>query len=311
MDANRQMPFETFVELALYHPEVGYYRRSQQRVGTTTGTDFFTSNSAGSLFGELVVAACISLLRGNDPGRFTFVEIGSEPHQSVLQNVRHPFAARREIQLGDPLVLEDRCIVFSNELFDAQPFKRLVKRNSRWHERGVQLEGEKLVEVNLRETTPPLPFPDSAPDGYSLDLSFAAETLAEKISAKGWSGLFLAFDYGRTWRELMEEVPGGTARAYYRHRQHNDLLARPGEQDLTAHVCWDWIERALKRNGFSFLALESQESFFVHHAGQYIAESVTGEGGTGTSARKRNLLQLLHPANMGQKFQALHAWRDA
>jgi ATP-dependent helicase HepA len=30
----------------------------------------------------------------------------------------------------------------------------------------------------------------------------------------------------------------------------------------------------------------------------------------GFSARKQALMQLLHPGNMGQKFQALHALRD-
>ena len=37
------MPFARFMELALYHPTVGYYRRDQPRVGYDRGTDFFTA----------------------------------------------------------------------------------------------------------------------------------------------------------------------------------------------------------------------------------------------------------------------------
>ena len=40
------------------------------------------------------------------------------------------------------------------------------------------------------------------------------------------------------WADLIGDRPAGTARAYYRHEATRDLLARPGEQDLTCHVCW-------------------------------------------------------------------------
>jgi hypothetical protein len=67
----------------------------------------------------------------------------------------------------------------------------------------------------------------------TLIVPLAAAALAEQLSAPGWSGLFVACDYGKSWRELIEAAPNGTARAYYRHAQSNELLARPGEQDLT------------------------------------------------------------------------------
>ncbi|MYH67415.1 MAG: SAM-dependent methyltransferase, partial [Dehalococcoidia bacterium] len=42
------MPFERFMELALYHPEHGYYRKAG-RIGT--GGDFLTSPSIHPMFG--------------------------------------------------------------------------------------------------------------------------------------------------------------------------------------------------------------------------------------------------------------------
>jgi SAM-dependent MidA family methyltransferase len=44
--------FARFMELALYHPVHGYYRRSVQQIGCQG--DFYTSVSVGSLFGELL-----------------------------------------------------------------------------------------------------------------------------------------------------------------------------------------------------------------------------------------------------------------
>src|SRR5688572_17507339 len=81
-NANGEMTFARFMEFALYHPEVGYYRANRERVGYRPGTDFFTAASSGPVFGELVAAACAKLLResGRDPARHAFVEIGAEPN---------------------------------------------------------------------------------------------------------------------------------------------------------------------------------------------------------------------------------------
>jgi SAM-dependent MidA family methyltransferase len=155
----------------------------------------------------------------------------------------------------------------------------------------------------------PAELPAAAPEGYQLDAPLAAQTLAAALAAQKWRGLFLACDYGKSWRELCEATPQGTARAYFRHTQSNNLLARPGEQDLTCHVCWDWLAGALAQHGFQAPAVESQEAFFVRHAGEFIAQALAAEAAR-LSPRKRALMQLLHPANMGQKFQALHAWRE-
>ncbi|MDD2762608.1 MAG: SAM-dependent methyltransferase, partial [Opitutaceae bacterium] len=189
----------------------------------------------------------------------------------VLAGVAHPFAAVASIALGQPLTLPPRAVVFSNELFDAQPCHRLVRQGGRWHEIGVALRGHTLEEIFLPDPSPEVRavqdrLPAAAPEGYRIDLPLAAARLAAQIAAQPWTGLFVAFDYGKTWRELTEDTPAGTARAYVRHRQSSDLLAQPGEQDLTCHVCWDWLVEALLAHGFAAPVLESQEAFFVHHA---------------------------------------------
>ncbi len=50
-DASGVMSFARFMELALYHPEVGYYRQDRARIGFGGETDFFTASTSGPLFG--------------------------------------------------------------------------------------------------------------------------------------------------------------------------------------------------------------------------------------------------------------------
>ena len=148
-DASGAMPFARFMALALYHPEVGYYRKDRSRVGYGPGTDFYTATTSGPLFGELVAAACVKLLGGRDPREHTFVEIGAEPGGGALTGVSHPFGGTRIIRVGEPLDLAGQCVVFSNELFDAQPCRRTVFRNGRWRELGVRLAGGRLEETEV------------------------------------------------------------------------------------------------------------------------------------------------------------------
>ena len=307
-DRDGTMTFADFMALALYHPEVGYYRRARQRVGYAPDTDFFTASTSGAIFGELITAASCALLGDDDPRDFTFVEIGAEPGAGVLAAVSHPFLSSRVVQVGEPLELCGRCVVFSNELFDAQPFHRFVFRRQAWHEIAVVLRADELAEIEIPLGKAVSLLPAAAPEGYVIDAPLAATALMATIAAEPWTGVLIAADYGKGWRELIEATPAGTARAYFRHTQSNDLLARPGEQDLTCHICWDWLVDVVERSGFGSPKVESQEAFFVRHAASFIARTIAAEAAQ-FSQRKLALLQLLHPSHLGQKFQLLHAVR--
>ncbi|HYC72539.1 MAG TPA: SAM-dependent methyltransferase [Opitutaceae bacterium] len=311
--AQSGVPFADFMELALYHPTVGYYTGPRRRVGRDRGADFYTATSFNPVFGELVVAAAAELLGPGRAAAHRFVEIGAEPGGGVLRGIAHPFAGERTVSLGQPIEIAGPCVVFSNELFDAQPFHSVVFRDGRWRELGVA-----LADGQLRETELPAPCPEvaafadrlprAAPEGYRLDLPLRTVPLLDRIAGQPWTGLFLAFDYGRSWTQLVEDFPIGTGRTYSKQRMGGDLLARPGEVDITCHICWDWLADALQRQGFGEAVVESQEAFFARHAAAALAPMMAAEAAR-FSPRKQAILQLLHPGNMGQKFQALHALR--
>jgi SAM-dependent MidA family methyltransferase len=199
-------------------------------------------------------------------------------------------------------------VVFSNELFDAQPFHRFVFHLNAWREFGVELRDDRLTEIELSTTTT-ASLPQNVPEGYIIDAPIAASTLLDEIAAYPWTGLFVACDYGKSWAELTTATPAGTARAYFRHTQSNDLLAQPGDQDLTCHICWDWLVERLTAHRFERPIVESQETFLIRHAGDLIAATSLAEA-TRLSPKKLALMQLLHPAHLGQKFQVLHAFRQ-
>lgn len=303
--------FADFMEVALYEPGLGYYRKGKPRIGYAPEADFLTATTSGPVFGKLVVAACTGILGDDDPSAYEFVELGAENGAGILDGVSHPFRSTRLLGFGETLAIDGLAVVFSNELFDAQPCRRFRSRSGEWRELGVAVQGDVLKEVEL-EAASRLPdfLPAGAPEGYVIDAPLAAASLARAIAAQPWSGLFLALDYGKSWEAIAHDAPAGTARAYRRHSQVSDLLAHPGDQDLTCHVCWDWLKDALSHSGFADPCVESQESFFARRAGAFIEGFAAAEAGR-VSRDKLSLMQLLHPAHMGQKFQALWALRPS
>ncbi|NDV62517.1 hypothetical protein G0Q06_08650 [Puniceicoccales bacterium CK1056] len=302
------IPLESFIECALYLPHEGYYTSDRKRVGMSGETDFYTSTSMGPLFAKLIIAAIKDLV-DMELSNLQFIEIGPESKGGLLGSIENPpFKQCMQIRKEDPLEFESPCVVYSNELFDAQPFRRFVRKGKSWKEAGVKIQ-EGQFELILSEPfhTPP-DLPTKAPDGYTIDWPSAAHALMEKICQSPWKGLFLALDYGLDRSTILAERPDGTARSYSRHRMGNDLLCDPGRQDITCHLVWDEMTDILRHWEFEEIQLQKQEAFFMHHSERLITQIVAASP-PGFSREKQTLMQLLHPDNMGHKFQALHARR--
>lgn len=153
------MTFATFMELALYHPEGGYYTRPEMKVGK--GGDFHTSPTIQPAFGTCLarqLSQCWELL--GRPAEFQLLEIGAgsgQLAQQVLSELaqhrgrwktlryhileRSPSLRERQAEtcktfasvlrwVDDLSALSPdglwQGIVFSNELFDALPTHRVI-----------------------------------------------------------------------------------------------------------------------------------------------------------------------------------------
>lgn len=314
--AESPISFRDYIEMALYTKCLGYYTQPADRVGRSTRNDFYTAESLGRVFAQLVATAAGDLLQGK-AGAHHFVEIAAEPDTSLLSHLEaHPFGGEQVIRQGQPIRIEGPAIVFANEWLDALPFHRLIFHDGAWRERGVGLDkAGQLTEVLLDELTPEVAavadrLPALIEDGYELDLPLEAERALEDVLSQDWTGLILLFDYGRTWTSLLQDHPSGTARTYHSHKQGNDLLESPGACDITCDVCWTPLKAQMETAGLRSVTLESQESFLVQRA-QRAAEAIVSGSAGNFSPDRQTLMELIHPANMGQRFQVLWARREA
>lgn len=306
-DATGWLDYGRFIHTALYAPGAGYYTRERLRVGRAADRDFYTAASLGQLFGELIAEAA-ARLSPFPPGECSFVEIGAEPGQATLEGIPHPFREHRVLRVGEPLALPSPCVVFANEVLDAQPFRRFRFRAGAWRELGVNLATEPWEETEGCAEEPLPALPATAAEGYVLDYPTGSLEWLKSLVAPAWEGTLILIDYGLPWEVLAQERPAGTGRTYWRHTMGDLLHEQPGERDITCHVCWDLLEPILVSAGFRQPRLERQESFLVSAAPQTLAR-VIGQRAGQFSRERQTLKELLHPQHLGQKFQVLTAQR--
>ncbi|CAA6677279.1 MULTISPECIES: SAM-dependent methyltransferase [unclassified Lentimonas] len=308
--ANGAISYRDYIDLVLYADDCGYYTRDRGRVGRSPDRDFYTAESLGKIFARLVTTAAHDLLGAETAARSTFIEIAAEPGTELLSHVpAHPFADSRVIRQGDPIYADGPVVIFANEWLDALPFHRLIFSEGQWRERGVRLNGGHLEEVFLDVLTPEVAairerLPEQALEGYEIDLPLAAEAAVADLLAQDWTGMLLFFDYGKTWQALSTDCPMGTARTFQQHTQANDLLDQPGKKDITCDVCWDPLADLLTEKGLNSVTLETQESFLVQRA-QRAAEAIISDTAGAFSPDRQTLMELIHPAHMGRRFQVL------
>jgi SAM-dependent MidA family methyltransferase len=204
-------------------------------------------------------------------------------------------------------------IIFSNELLDAMPVHRLGwdAKEKKWFEWGVSLNGGNFAWSRLptgsdhvsRFTFHEQLF-DLLPDTYTLEISPAAENWWRVAAGMLAHGKLMAIDYGFTADEQFSPSRlNGTLRAYCRHQVTDDLLANPGEQDLTAHVNFSVIQAAGEAAGLQTETFCTQPQFLTR-----IVEKILKHPGSFAKwgpKQSRQFQTLAHPEHLGRAFRVL------
>lgn len=325
--ATGPMRLDRFMGLCLGHPEHGYY---MAREAFGRGGDFTTAPEISQMFGELlgIWAAQVWLDMGQPaplrlvelgPGRGTlmadalragrvvpgFVEVAepwlveTSPRLAALQRRAVP-RARHAARLDE--VPPGPAIVLANEFFDALPVRQFHRRDGRWHERVVALDGDALAFA-LGPAAGALPEP--APEGAVLERCPAAEATAQALGARlaADGGAALIVDYGA---EPPVAGGGDTLQALAAHG-FADPLAAPGEADLTAHVDFAALASALRAGGAAVCPLVPQGALLRALGIEARAARLTRARPDRAEAIAGQLARLTDAAAMGTLFKALAA----
>ncbi len=302
--------WENFITHALYDDKFGYYKRDKKRVGGNE-SDFYTASSLKrKVFSELITESAKTILSNANVDFFNyqFLEIGAEPERQIIDN-------SMVIRLGEEIKIPQQAIVISNELLDARPFARFKFDCGKWKKRILKISktttdyefSEELSDATEEEIEHLYRyFPYAKVEGFSIDVSFDVLKMFDTICAQDWQGILIFADYFRTAREL-SELPRGTARSYFKHKDSSNLTQNIGLSDITFSPCSDTLLDIAKEHAFTEVRVDSQLNFFMNFATKKIQEII--EAREKYNFKKRELAELINPVNMGEAFRVLSAHR--
>lgn len=297
--------FPRFMELALYHPEYGYYMRERERFGRAG--DFFTAEQLQPVFGILIAAIIRSLCEEmGSPEDFTIVELGAG-----REEMRDAFSAFSYVPVDIARgALPERFTgaVFMNEFFDALPVEVAVCREGGFRQLRVGWNGSRFEWVEAGAATPEVQeyirrYIGTREEGEIAEANLAALEWLDRIAGALERGYVLTIDYGYTRRESVR-FPRGTLMSYRRHAALEDVLAEPGGRDITAHVCFTALEEHGRALGLETVRLETMARALLRigEADQFAA-ALAGADERETARRTLQLKTLLF--GMGETFRVL------
>jgi SAM-dependent MidA family methyltransferase len=272
------MPVAEYMALCLFDPAHGYYT-THDPFGARG--DFITAPEVSQMFGELIglwVAAVWKQIGAPEnvrlielgPGRGTMIKDALRAVKVVpefraaavahLVEVSPLLRAQQEKTLEDagvPIfwhatlsdVPKGPAIILANEFFDALPVNQAIKTERGWHERRIQIDSN--GELAFTVAPEPMPFFQTllppalrAPRAgaiFEWRADTAAIDLGRCIADNRGAGLVI--DYGHTETGLGETLQAVGQHAYA------DPLTFPGSLDLTAHVDFQSLARAVEAMG--------------------------------------------------------------
>jgi SAM-dependent MidA family methyltransferase len=229
-------------------------------------------------FGAGSGALALEVLRtleelGAPPAEYRIMEVSADLRERQQRLLREelPGLANR-INWLDRMPDTHRGIVLANELLDALPVERFMRRSDGVYQLRVVDEGGEFVFVD--EPAPDVlatavdsierDIGERLPDNYVSEVSLAAPAWLRDVAQMLEHGMILLFDYGVSRREYYApERNEGWLRCHFRHRVHSDPLILPGIQDLTAWVDFSAIAGAAAGGGLDILGYVSQSQFLL------------------------------------------------
>ncbi|EXJ14416.1 class I SAM-dependent methyltransferase [Imhoffiella purpurea] len=335
--AGGSLPFDRFMDLALYAPGLGYYVAGSEKFGP--GGDFVTAPEISSLFGRCIANQCAEVLEripradilefGAGSGALAvqilgrLEEIDALPDRYLILEPSPELRERQRDRIRQQLPrLIDRCtwldglperiqgVVVANEVLDAMPVHRF-----RLDDSGEPLEicvGES--DGLLTESAAPIRSPGLADrvwalqaeglartPGYASEINLRLGPWLSALSERLERGLALLIDYGYDRSAYYQpDRSMGTLMCHYRHQAHDDPYRHIGLQDITAHVDFTAVVESGLEAGFELAGFTTQAHFLIG-CGIDRLLSESPDALEQTLAAK----QLLLPTEMGERFKVM------
>jgi SAM-dependent MidA family methyltransferase len=339
------LPFDRYMQLALYTPGLGYYAGG---VPMGAQADFVTAPELTPLFGQTIarqiaqifdagvaqqilefgagtgklardVLAALAML-GHRQARYQILDV-SGSLRATQQAALAAFGDR--VQWLDAMPASFEGVMLGNEVLDAMPVTVFALNDGALQERGVSMQDSKRVWASRAMpenmlTALSMRFSghfwlekrmDSAV--FVSEIGLQAEAFVRTACASLRKGALLLIDYGFPRAEFYHpQRSGGTLMCFARHRTHSDPLHAPGREDITAHIDFSATRDAAIDAGAQLAGYTSQARFLMNCGLLDIAAQLPQDDRLAYARAIAPVHKLLSEAEMGELFKAIAFTKD-
>ncbi|KVM74348.1 hypothetical protein WJ60_05735 [Burkholderia ubonensis] len=339
------LPFDRFMERALYAPGLGYYSGGARKFGRRAddGSDFVTAPELSPLFAQTLARPVAQALAASGTRRvmefgagtgklaagllaaldalaaeldeYLIVDLSGE----LRERQRDTIAAAApglasKVRWLDALPERFEGVVVGNEVLDAMPVRLFAKADGAWRERGVALDARQAFVFEDRPLAPAdvppalaaLDADTDAGDGYVTETHEAALAFTRTVCTMLARGAVLLIDYGFPAHEYYHpQRDRGTLMCHYRHRAHDDPFLYPGLQDITAHVEFSGIYAAGVATGADLLGYTSQARFLLNAGITDVLAAIDPSDVHAFLPAANAVQKLISEAEMGELFKVI------
>ena len=338
------IPFERFMDLALYAPGLGYYSAGSVKLGPDG--DFVTAPEISDLFSRCVARQCAQVLAGGGEilelgagtGRMAAVileslaALGKLPAQYAILEVSADLAERQRARLGKlPRAIRERVVwlerlpgppingvILANEVLDALPCRRFTLRGGAVRELGVSVAADAVFVEREAEPDEELAgacaalldeLPASLPEGYTSEICLRVAPWIAGVAACLGRGLMVMFDYGLPRAHYYHpQRTAGTLRCHFKQRVHDDPYSNVGVQDITAWVDFTRVAEAAVACGLAVSGFCTQAAFLLGTGVEQLVAQCTDTVEHARLAGEAR--RLLLPGEMGEAFKVMALTRE-
>ena len=334
------LPFDQFMQRALYAPELGYYE--SQHVFGASG-DFITGIDLGPWLGlgfaDLMVWGWQQLGR---PDHWVLLEQGGGSGRLLTQVLNHLqeqeitmpsvvsveksgwMRARQQEHYAeqgyhveqyaelDALRLDAPVLMMCNELPDAFPVTSFIYKEGAFYERGVGLQGDTLVWLDADQPMQHPPKIDPTiiqtwPNSYISEFNPSLQIWQEKLANMVAEGFVFCVDYGYSQQEYYRaNRVEGTLMGHRGHQVVENVLEQVGSCDITAHVDFTALAQWGAHDGWQACSFITQGGWLAQSPSvQQMIAQLASQGTVESMQMIAQAKRMLLPMGMGESFKLL------
>ena len=287
---NKYIPFDKYIDIALYHKKTGYYMKKNP---FGKDGDFITAPNISILFSEMLAIWCLAFWEYlGSPKKINIIELGAGNGEMMYQMIKVFERFNKFRESSNYFILEKSKflkkmqkkklnshkitwlnsinklkngpnIFLANEIFDALPIKQFIKKKNKWYEKSIKKNNINKFEfvnviTNIKNLEKKIEI-NLSKNQKIIEFSPLTYDYLNIISKKinTFQGGLLIVDYGYLKKKMRDSL-----QSIYKHK-FNNILDNFSKSDITYNLNFFLLKKIVKKLNLKVAGLTSQRNFLT------------------------------------------------